>query len=128
PEACERSGSAVPTRSPCRAARTPGPRCGSNGQDCNGGLATMTFFTIGHSTRPIGVFLDLLQRSRIAVIADVRTVPRSRTNPQYDGATLARTLAESDIEYEHIPTLGGLRGKQRDVSPDVNAFWENASF
>jgi uncharacterized protein (DUF488 family) len=88
----------------------------------------VTFFTIGHSTRPIGAFLDLLQHTQIAVVADVRTVPRSRTNPQYDGATLARTLIESGIGYEHIPPLGGLRGRQRDVSPDVNAFWENASF
>jgi uncharacterized protein (DUF488 family) len=111
--------------------RTPRLRGRSNGKAAIGralGSATVSFFTIGHSTRPIEAFLELLQRMQIGVVADVRTVPRSRTNPQYDGNTLARTLAESGIGYEHIAALGGLRGKQRGISPAVNAFWENASF
>jgi uncharacterized protein (DUF488 family) len=86
------------------------------------------FFTIGHSTRSVAEFVDLLGEAQIALVADVRTVPRSRTNPQYNSADFAAALRGFGIEYEHIATLGGLRGKKRDVPPDLNAFWENASF
>jgi uncharacterized protein (DUF488 family) len=58
----------------------------------------------------------------------VRTVPRSRTNPQYNRDTLPDTLAQYQIGYEHIAELGGLRGNKCDVDPSVNAFWQNASF
>ena len=88
----------------------------------------LEFFTIGHSTRPLDEFLGLLERAGIELVVDVRTVPRSRTNPQYDRATLPRTLAKRRIAYEQLPALGGLRGKQRDVPPEVNAFWTNDSF
>jgi uncharacterized protein (DUF488 family) len=86
------------------------------------------FFTIGHSTRPIGEFVDLLANAEVALLADVRTVPRSRTNPQYNSEILAMTLPECQIEYHHIAALGGLRGRQRDVPADVNAYWQNQSF
>jgi uncharacterized protein (DUF488 family) len=86
------------------------------------------FFTVGHSTRPIGDFLDLLGDSKVQLVVDVRTVPRSRTNPQYNSEVLAKALAESQIDYEHIAALGGLRGRSRDVAADVNAFWQNRSF
>jgi uncharacterized protein (DUF488 family) len=86
------------------------------------------FFTIGHSTRSIDEFAGLLAPNGIAIVVDVRTVPRSRTNPQYNSDALEESLAKRGIAYEHIAALGGLRGRRRDVSPDVNAYWENASF
>jgi uncharacterized protein (DUF488 family) len=86
------------------------------------------FFTIGHSTRSIGEFVDMLHNAEVGLVVDVRTVPRSRTNPQYNADTLAETLSEFRIDYEHIAALGGLRGRQRDVPADVNGFWQNRSF
>jgi uncharacterized protein (DUF488 family) len=86
------------------------------------------FFTIGHSTRAIGEFVELLAESEVALIADVRTIPRSRTNPQYNADVLPATLAEHQIGYEHIAALGGLRGRKADVPPAANAFWQNQSF
>jgi uncharacterized protein (DUF488 family) len=86
------------------------------------------FFTIGHSNRPLEDFRSLLESSKIERVVDVRTVPRSRSNPQYDRTMLPRALAKAHIEYAHIAALGGLRGKQRDIAPATNAFWENASF
>ena len=55
-------------------------------------------------------------------------MPRSRTNPQFNADVLPKALAGAGIGYEHIASLGGLRSRQREVAPDVNAFWENASF
>ena len=86
------------------------------------------FFTIGHSTRSINEFVDLLNDSAVHLVVDVRTVPRSRTNPQYNSDVFAGSLSQSGIGYEHIATLGGLRGRKRDVPPEVNAFWRNRSF
>lgn len=86
------------------------------------------FFTIGHSTRSIGEFVDLLSNAQVGLVVDVRTVPRSRTNPQYNSEVLARALSESLIDYEHVVALGGLRGRKQDAPAGVNAFWENRSF
>jgi uncharacterized protein (DUF488 family) len=86
------------------------------------------FFTIGHSTRPVSEFIDLLKAAQIDLLADVRSVPRSRTNPQYNCDTLPETLAPFAIAYEHIAALGGLRARTREVSESLNAFWENQSF
>jgi uncharacterized protein (DUF488 family) len=86
------------------------------------------FFTIGHSTRPIEEFVDLLAAAEVAMVVDVRTVPRSRTNPQFNGDTLPDALAPFQIGYRHMAALGGLRGKSRDLSPDVNGFWRVQSF
>lgn len=86
------------------------------------------FFTIGHSTRPIDEFVELLRSAGIAFVADVRTAPRSRTNAQYNHDVLPQSLATFQIGYEHIGALGGLRGRQQDVSPNINAFWQNESF
>ena len=80
------------------------------------------FFTIGHSTRSIDDFIDLLRQAEVQRIVDVRTVPRSRTNPQYNGDVLPQTLSAFQIGYTHITALGGLRGHVRDISPSVNAF------
>lgn len=86
------------------------------------------FHTVGHSTHPIDEFLDLLKGADITFVADVRTVPRSRTNPQYNIDGLATVLLETQIGYEHMAALGGLRGRQRQVPSHVNRFWQNSSF
>jgi uncharacterized protein (DUF488 family) len=86
------------------------------------------FFTIGHSTRSIPKFVELLRAADIHLVVDVRTIPRSRTNPQYNQTTLPETLAAFQIGYEHIADLGGRRGKQPGIAPAANAFWTNQSF
>ncbi len=86
------------------------------------------FFTIGHSTRAIDEFVELLAESQVALVVDVRTIPRSRTNPQYNADVLPASLAEHQIGYEPIAALGGLRGRKTGVLPAVNAFWQNQSF
>jgi uncharacterized protein (DUF488 family) len=88
----------------------------------------LPFFTIGHSTRPLSEFIDLLAASRVGVVVDVRAIPRSRTNPQYNREALPDSLAEYQIGYEHIAELGGRRSRAKNIAPDVNAFWENDSF
>jgi uncharacterized protein (DUF488 family) len=80
---------------------------------------THRFSTIGHSTRTVGEFVDLLRPQEVKVVVDVRTIPRSRTTPQYNAANLAEALSEFEIGYEHIAELGGLRGKKRDVPANV---------
>ena len=86
------------------------------------------FFTIGHSTLARDDFMGLLRDAQVALVVDVRTIPRSRTNPQYNSDGLAGALSEHKIDYVHIAALGGLRGRKRDVPADVNGFWENRSF
>ena len=89
---------------------------------------TEPFFTIGHSTRAIETFTGLLAANAVARVVDVRTVPKSRMNPQYNRDSLPGSLARHGIGYTHMPALGGLRPRSRDVSPEVNGFWENQSF
>jgi len=86
------------------------------------------FFTIGHSTRSIAEFVELLAIAEVRLIVDVRTIPRSRTNPQYNAEGFAKALSESGVDYEHVAALGGLRGRKQQVAPAVNGFWENRSF
>ena len=78
------------------------------------------FYTIGHGTRPISEFVDLLTSVGVTLLADVRTVPRSRTNPHYNREVLPQSLAPSGIRYEHMAPLGGLRGRAREVPPQLN--------
>jgi uncharacterized protein (DUF488 family) len=85
-------------------------------------------YTVGHSTRTIAEFVDLLRSAGIETVVDVRSVPKSRRNPDYNLDRLPRLLADQQIEHEHIAELGGRRGKSHDVAPAVNAFWENQSF
>jgi uncharacterized protein (DUF488 family) len=61
-------------------------------------------------------------------VVDVRTVPRSRTNPQYNEDVLPGELASYQVGYSRIAELGGLRGRSRDVPPELNAYWQNQSF
>jgi uncharacterized protein (DUF488 family) len=86
------------------------------------------FFTIGHSTRSIDEFVNLLRPQEVKLVVDVRHIPRSLTNPQYNTTRFAKVLSELEIGYEHITELGGLRGKRRNVPANVNAFWTNRSF
>lgn len=88
----------------------------------------LPFYTIGHSTRTLEEFAGLLRVGDVGLVVDIRTVPRSRTNPQYNGDTLAGSLAAFQLAYERIAELGGLRGKTPSVPPDTNGFWENRSF
>jgi uncharacterized protein (DUF488 family) len=85
----------------------------------------MTLWTIGHSTKPIDEFLALLTSHGITRLVDVRTVPRSRHNPQFEIHTLAKHLTEAGFTYVHQPDLGGLRKPRKD---SVNAGWKNMSF
>lgn len=85
------------------------------------------FFTIGHSTRSLAEFIDLLRESQVELVVDVRKMPRSRTNPQFNKDVLPESLAPFQIGYEHIAALGGLRSRSRE-GPSPNAFWENQSF
>ncbi|MCP2030749.1 uncharacterized protein (DUF488 family) [Okibacterium sp. HSC-33S16] len=82
-------------------------------------------FTVGHSTHPFDEFVEMLSGHGVTLVADVRTVPKSRHNPQFAGDELQRTLPERSIGYQHLSALGGLRRPTRD---SVNAGWNNSSF
>ncbi len=82
-------------------------------------------FTIGHSTRPIEKFIEMLQGHAIALLIDVRTIPRSRHNPQFNKETLAASLKAADIRYLHCKNLGGLRHPAKD---SLNTGWRNKNF
>jgi uncharacterized protein (DUF488 family) len=84
-----------------------------------------TIYTIGHSTRPIDEFLDLLISRGIQLVADVRSIPGSDRYPQYNAENLAALLEKEGIAYEHIANLGGLRKPKKNSE---NAGWRNASF
>ena len=88
----------------------------------------LPFFTIGHSTRSLEEFIGLLRESGIERLVDVRTIPRSRFNPQFNKDTLPDALADADISYEHLTALGGRRSRSRDVPQELNAFWTHESF
>ena len=85
----------------------------------------MTVFTIGHSTRPVDEFLDLLRSNGVAQLIDIRTIPKSRHNPQFNADALAASLRAAHIGYVHLKELGGLRHAKRD---SVNLGWRTASF
>ena len=85
-------------------------------------------YTIGHSTRSIPQFVDLLRAGPADLVVDVRTVPKSRRNPQYNEGVLGEELAPYQIGYTRIADLGGLRGRSHDVPRELNAFWQNQSF
>ena len=88
---------------------------------------TVPFFTIGHATRSHSEFVEALRLASVQVVADVRSVPRSRTNPQFNKDVLPGSLAEYQIGYEHLAELGGLRGRQVPGS-SPNQLWQNSSF
>ena len=87
-----------------------------------------TLFTIGHSTRTRDEFIALLREFEVDLIADVRSIPRSRTNPQFNADALPQTLAEAGIGYRHLKALGGRRHRSKNAAPSANTFWRNDSF
>jgi|SRR5579862_3952287 len=82
-------------------------------------------YTIGHSTRTISEFLGILQSYRIETVADVRTIPRSKRNPQFNDDRLAASLNEAELSYQSFRELGGLRKPPKD---SLNLGWRNESF
>ncbi len=82
-------------------------------------------FTVGHSTLPIERFIALLKIYGVERLADIRTVPRSRHNPQFNGTAMADSLTAAHLEYVPMPALGGLRHTRKE-SP--NTGWRNKSF
>jgi uncharacterized protein (DUF488 family) len=89
---------------------------------------SLTVWTIGHSTRSAAELVDLLGQVPITGLADVRSLPRSRANPQFNADVLPATLAESRIIYCRLPALGGLRPARKDGLPSGNALWRTAAF
>ena len=86
---------------------------------------SVSLWTLGHSTRPIGEFIGLLRAHQISLLVDVRTVPRSRYNPQFNTDALAQSLREAGLRYRHLPELGGLRKSKKN---SLNDGWRNANF
>lgn len=90
-----------------------------------GHLEFFTMMTIGHSTLPIEVFLGILRENHVRLLVDIRTVPKSRHNPQFARENLAVSLESAGIEYHWVPELGGLRHARKD---SINTGWKNVSF
>jgi len=90
-----------------------------------GSRRRVTIWTVGHSTRPLVDFIALLQAHGIRRLVDVRTIPRSWHNPQFNQDQLPESMKQAGIQYVHMPALGGLRHARRD---SVNNAWRNASF
>jgi uncharacterized protein (DUF488 family) len=84
-----------------------------------------TIYMIGHSTRTLDEFVEILKAHAIALLVDIRTIPRSRHNPQFNGDNLAHDLPKRGIAYLHLKELGGLRKAQKN---SINTGWHNASF
>ena len=86
---------------------------------------TPLILTVGHSTRPIKEFVELLRRHGVERLVDIRTIPHSRRNPQFNSEALSKSLERDGISYAHLKELGGLRHPRQD---SVNTGWGNASF
>jgi uncharacterized protein (DUF488 family) len=89
---------------------------------------TAAIFTIGHSTHLIAEFLTLLQQVGVDLLVDVRSIPRSRTNPQFNADALSEGLGDAGIHYRALPALGGRRHRKKGSPPSVNTFWQVAAF
>jgi len=85
----------------------------------------MIVSTVGHSTHPAEEFTHILEAHDIRSLVDVRTIPRSRHNPQFNLESLSASLHNAGIDYRHLPGLGGLRRPRKD---SINTGWRNASF
>ncbi|KQV07353.1 DUF488 domain-containing protein [Leifsonia sp. Root112D2] len=85
-------------------------------------------FTVGHSTHPIEEFIGMLQANAVDLVADVRTIPKSRHNPQFGEDELPGSLAAAGIGYRRLSGLGGLRHTTKNSETGVNGAWRNASF
>jgi uncharacterized protein (DUF488 family) len=85
----------------------------------------ITIYTIGHSTHTVEEFIDILRAYGIEKVIDIRTIPKSRHNPQFNQDGLRVTLHNHHIAYHHMKDLGGLRHAKKD---SINTAWENLSF
>jgi uncharacterized protein (DUF488 family) len=85
-------------------------------------------YTIGHSTRSIVEFVELLQQGRVELVVDIRSIPMSATNPQFNHDALPEALQSWQIAYMRIEELGGRRKKSKTVPSEINGFWTNQSF
>jgi uncharacterized protein (DUF488 family) len=93
--------------------------------------SSITIYTIGHSTLPVTELVRVLQSYEIKLVVDIRTVPRSRTNPQYNRNSLPQDIARNGLSYCHLAKLGGLRARSKETSQTSgcnNAGWKNQSF
>lgn len=90
--------------------------------------APLTIWTIGHSTRSVAELIRMLGEVAIDLLVDIRSVPRSRTNPQFNRDALPASLAAAGIGYRHLPSLGGLRGQRRDGGRSPNTLWRSVAF
>ncbi|HEY9568617.1 MAG TPA: DUF488 domain-containing protein [Thalassobaculum sp.] len=89
---------------------------------------TAGFSTIGHSNRPPETVIDMLGEAGIRLLVDVRSFPKSRSNPDFNDDRFPETLADHQIGYRHMPALGGRRPRQPGVDERLNAFWRVRSF
>ena len=89
---------------------------------------TRIYYTIGHSTRTTAELVGMLHLSQVRLIVDVRSIPRSRTNPWFNSAPLAGALKLEGIEYQHNVELGGRRARTAGADPSVNAYWRVQAF
>jgi len=85
----------------------------------------LAVFTVGHSNHPIEKFLDILHAHGVQQVIDIRTIPKSRHNPQFNMEALAASLCPEKIRYVHCKELGGLRHARKD---SINLGWRNTSF
>jgi uncharacterized protein (DUF488 family) len=85
-------------------------------------------FTIGHSTHGLAEFEMLLAENAVDFLVDVRSIPRSRTNPQFNADSLPAALSRAGISYRHLSALGGLRHRAKGCPPSSNTFWHVAAF
>jgi len=96
-----------------------------DGERCLSEKQELTVFTLGHSTRTLEEFVELLKTYNITLVVDVRTVPRSRHNPQFNKETLPSTLKQDNIKYIHMSEIGGLRHPKQD---SINLALKNRGF
>ena len=86
------------------------------------------FFTVGHSTRTLEEFVQLLDSAQVELVVDVRRLPGSNRHPQFNQDALEQSLPQHGISYRRAEALGGRRSRDRSVPDEVNGFWENRSF
>lgn len=85
-------------------------------------------FTVGHSNKGLETFIAMIRAAGADAVVDVRSFPRSRTNPQFNIDTLPHELSLHQIDYDHWPGLGGRRNRQGNVPAETNGLWNNRSF
>jgi uncharacterized protein (DUF488 family) len=91
-------------------------------------VGSRPLYTIGHSTRSVDELVGILRAWCVTRLVDIRTMPRSRTNPQFNGDVLPQKLSPADIAYVALPSLGGLRAKSKTVEATTNAGWRQSAF